>query len=238
MADQPDNRPRRFYQTVVAEPFETGFAVMLDGRVLRTPRQTRLTLPTEALAALVAEEWAAQEGVIDLAHMAATRLAFTAADRVSEVRIETVREVVNFGASDLLCYFADVPRELVERQTRRWGAILAWTERDLGLVFMRVSGIIHQPQPEATLKKLADLAGAADDYTLAGLALAASQLGSAILAIALWRGRLDGEAAFELSRLDEVFQEEQWGIDDEAAVRTAHRRQEALMLDRWFQALR
>jgi chaperone required for assembly of F1-ATPase len=238
MANQPDNRPRRFYKAAAATPFETGFAVMLDGRALRTPRRTRLTLPTAALAALVAEEWEAQVEVIDLGHMPATRLAFTAADRIGQARAETVREVVNFAASDLLCYFAEAPQALVRRQTKQWGPILQWAEQDQGLTFIRANGIIHKPQPEATLHRLSELASAADDYALAGLAFATSLFGSAILAMALWRGRLDGEAAFELSRLDEAFQEEQWGVDEEAAARAAHRRAEAAMLDRWFQALR
>jgi chaperone required for assembly of F1-ATPase len=238
MANPPDNRPNRFYKAAAAAPSEAGFAVMLDGRTLRTPRQARLILPTGSLAALVAAEWEAQVEVIDLAHMPATRLAFTAADRVSQARPETVREVVNFAASDLLCYFAEAPQVLVRRQTDQWGPILAWAEQDLGLIFIRADGIIHKPQPEATLHRLSDLVNASDDFTLAGLAFAASLFGSAILATALWRGRLDGDVAFELSRLDEAFQEQQWGVDDEAAVRTAHRRAEAAMLDRWFQALR
>jgi len=238
MADQPASLPRRFYKTAVSEPFETGFSVMLDGRAVRTPRQARLVLPTERLAGLITEEWVGQKETIALAKMPATRLAFTAADRIAGARDQTVREIVNFAGSDLLCYLADAPSSLVERQTRRWGTVLDWARDDLGLVFARVSGVIHQPQPTETLDRVADIAGAADDFALAGLALAAGLFGSAMLALALWRDRLDGDAAFELSRLDEAFQEEQWGVDDEAAARTAQRRAEAEMLDRWFQALR
>ena len=238
MADPSASLPRRFYKTAVSEPFESEFAVMLDGRAVRTPRQARLVLPTRKLAGLIAEEWAGQGEAIALAEMPATRLAFTAADRIAGARDQTVREIVNFAGSDLLCYLADAPSSLVERQTRRWGAVLDWAREDLGLEFVRVSGIIHQPQPAQTLDRVADIAGAVDDFALAGLALAAGLFGSAVLALALWRDQLDGDAAFEFSRLDEAFQEEQWGVDDEAVARTARRRAEAEMLDRWFRALR
>jgi len=238
MAENSASKPHKFYQTAVSEPFEAGFAVLLDGRAVRTPSRQRLVLPTPALGALIAAEWEGQVDIVDMAAMPATRLAFTAADRIGSHRAETVAEIVNFAASDLLCYRAEAPSNLVERQTRRWGVMLDWAREDLGLSFVLAKGIIHKPQPETTLAEVGALAGEADDYALAGVAFAASLFGSAVLALALWRDQLDGDAAFELSRLDEAFQEEQWGVDDEAAARTAHRRAEAEMLDRWFAALR
>ncbi|MBV9511288.1 MAG: ATPase [Caulobacteraceae bacterium] len=238
MADQSAAHPRRFYAVAEPRPVEEGFAVMLDGRPVRTPRQARLVAPTQALAALVAEEWAAQAEVVRLPRMPATRLAFTAVDRIAGAREETVQEMVRFAGSDLLCYRADAPAALAERQAREWGAVLDWAKAELGLGFRPVAGVIHQPQPQESLDRVAGLAGVVDDFTLAGLALAAGPFGSAVLALALWRGAWDGTAAFGLSRLDEAFQEEQWGVDAEAAARTQAQLAEAVMLDRWFTALR
>jgi chaperone required for assembly of F1-ATPase len=238
MALESGSKPLKFYKTVTCEPFEAGYGVLLDGRAVRTPSRERLVLPTARLCELVAAEWAGQVDIVDLATMPATRLAFTAVDRIGAHRAHTIAEVVNFAGSDLLCYPAEAPASLVERQARRWGVVLDWAREELGLTFELATGIIHKPQPEATLAKVAALAAEADDYALAALALAAGLFGSAILALALWRNQLDGDAAFELSRLDEAFQEEQWGVDEEAAERTANRRAEAEMLDRWFQALR
>jgi chaperone required for assembly of F1-ATPase len=238
MPEPSSSKPARFYKVAASTPVEGGFAVHLDGRPVRTPRRQVLTAPTAHLGALIAAEWSAQAESVDLVGMPATRLAFTAADRIGEHRAETVAEIVNFAASDLLCYRAVSPKTLVERQNRRWGMILDWAREDLGLSFVLAEGIIHKPQPDATLAKVRALAESADDFALAGLAFAANLFGSAVLALALWRDLLGGEAAFDLSRLDEAFQEEQWGIDDEAAARTARRRAEAEMLDRWFQALR
>lgn len=238
MADPAVSGPRRFYASATTQAVEGGFAVMLDARGVRTPRQARLIVPSETLAALIADEWAAQGQSVMLPHMPMTRLAFTAADRIPGARPETVREIVDFAGSDLLCYRATSPTSLVERQARAWDPLLDWARDAHGLVFTPTAGVIHQRQPRDSLDRVAELAKAADDFTLAGLALAAGLFGSAVLALALWRGRLTGPEAFERSRLDEAFQEDQWGVDQEAAARTAARRAEAAMLERWFTALR
>jgi chaperone required for assembly of F1-ATPase len=235
---EPADRPRRFYATASVGPLESGWGVLLDGRAARPPSGGRLILPTEALAALLAEEWAGQGETIDMAGMAATRLAFAAVDRVAGARAQTAAEVGRYASSDLLCYFADQPEALIARQTQRWGPLLDWAREALDLHFERAVGIIHRPQPPETIAKVEALALALDDFSLAGLAFAAGLFGSAILALALQRDQLDGAAAFDLSRLDEEFQEEKWGVDAEAAARRAHLAAEAAMLDRWFQTLR
>jgi chaperone required for assembly of F1-ATPase len=213
----PAERPRRFYQSASAAPVEGGFGVMLDTRTLRTPAGARLALPTLALAELAASEWAAQDGTIDHAQMPATRLAFTAADRVGRVRQPTAAEIARQAEADLLCYFAEAPRALTERQEAQWGPMLDWAEQSLGLRFERALGVLHRPQPLATLQRVEALALALDDFGLAGLAMAAAGFGSTVLALALQRGVLGGDEAFDLSRLDEAFQETQWGVDAEAA---------------------
>lgn len=231
-------RIRRFYKTVQAEPVDGGFAVLLDGRRAKTPGGAPLVLPTEAAAELVAAEWAAQDPWIDFGEMPASRHAFTAIDRVGAARTETAGELGRFAGSDLLCYFAEEPKALLERQQQGWGPVLDWAEDELDLVFVRASGIVYQIQPSETLHRAEGLALDLDDFGLAGLAWGAALFGSAVLALALQKGRLSGEEAFELSRLDEAFQQEQWGVDEEAAERSARMRSEALVLERWFAALR
>ena len=218
-------------------PHEGGFAVALDARMLRTPAGARLILPGLALAELVASEWAAQEQVIDHGRMPVTRLAFTAADRIGAARAATAAEIARQAGADLLCYFAEAPKALTERQEARWGPLLDWAAQTLDLRFERARGILHRAQPQATLDRVEALALSLDDFALAGLALAAGLFSSAVLALALQRGVLSGDEAFDLSRLDEAFQEEQWGIDAEAAERTARLRDEAVMLEQWFRAL-
>src|SRR5262249_9737267 len=162
--------------------------VRLDGRTPRSPAGRPLVLPTPELAALIAEEWDAQGETILLPAMPATRLAWTTLDRIPGAREEGVAEVAKFAATDLLCYFADGPAELVERQERRWGPVIEWANVSLGLEFHRVTGLMHQPQPAATVEVVQALAAAENDFGLAGLAFATALLGSAILALALRRG--------------------------------------------------
>lgn len=239
--ERPDQlfRPRRFWKEASVGPSkETGFPVLLDGRTARTPAKAELVLPTEALARLVAEEWNGVGEVVDYALMPATRLAFTAIDRVSETRGEVAAEVARYAGSDVLCYFADAPEALVARQEERWGPMLAWAERELGLKLVRVEGIVHRPQAPETLAHVRAMAEQNDDFGLTGLGWAVGLLGSAVLAFALQRGELSGAEAFDLSRLDEQFQAEQWGVDAEAAERAEAHKAEAVLLERWFAALR
>ena len=232
-------RMRRFYTTADVAPADGGgFAVRLDGRQPRSPTGQALVLPTEALAQLVAAEWAAQGENILPETMPATKLAWGALTFADEaMRQGAVARVAGFAETDLVCYFADGPASLVERQERRWGAVIDWAARELGASFHRTQGVIHEPQPPATIARIEALAGAESNFALAGLAAAASLFGSAILGFALRRGELTPEAAFELSRLDETFQEERWGVDAEAAARADAMAAEAVMLGAWFAAL-
>jgi chaperone required for assembly of F1-ATPase len=215
-----------------------GFTVMLDGRQLRGPKGAHTVLPTEPLAELVAGEWAAQGQHLELAAMHATRLANTAIEAIPEARDATAQQIADYAASDLLCYRATDPAGLVARQAERWDPILARAEAELSLRFVSVSGIIHQAQPDETLERVKGLALRLDDFGLAGLAFGVPLFGSAVLSLALQHRWLSGEAAFDLSRIDEAWQEEKWGVDDEAAERTARLRGEAAMLDRWFRGLK
>jgi chaperone required for assembly of F1-ATPase len=214
-----------------------GFTVLLDGRGLKSPKGAPVVLPTDALAGQVAQEWAGQGKVLELGAMPVTRLANTALEAVPAAREATAQSVADYAASDLLCYYAETPAGLRVRQQALWGPVLGRAEAELGLTFIPALGIVHQAQPPQTLERIAALALALDDFALTGLAFGAPLFGSAVLAIALQRGWLSGEQAFELSRLDEAWQEEQWGVDAEAAERTERLRGEAVLLQRWFAGL-
>ncbi len=233
----PTEPPRRFYKAVSVKQVTDGFGIFLDGKAARTPAAKALTLPNSALADMLAREWDAQATHIETAKMPATRLAFTTIDFMSGAQDAVAAEIGRYAGADVVCYFAEEPEALIERQTRRWGPVIDWAEQALGVEFVRVTGIRHEEQPAATLLRLARLAEADDAFSLAGLAHATALFGSAILAFALRRGELDGAAALDLSRLDELFQEERWGVDEEAAERAANMLVEAVMLERWFAAL-
>ena len=244
MADKPDllQRPRRFYKAATVGSVDSarggGFAVLLDGRTPKSPAKAPLVLPSQALADLVAAEWEAQVEIIDSTAMPATRLAFTAIDRIRETRAEVAAEVAAYAGSDLLCYWADHPTPLVERQKRDWGGMLDWARAELDLHLQPVSGVIHTAQSPAALASVEALALTMDDFTLAGVAYGAGLLGSTVLALALRAGKVTGRKALELSRLEEIFQAETWGQDAEAIARAEALAVEAQVLERWFSALR
>jgi len=234
---EPVEKPRRFYKAVETAAADGGHLVLLDGRTLRTPGGKRLLAPTHALAELVAQEWAAQGELVEMGQMHATRLANTAVDSIPQARVAIADQVADYAGSDLLVYFAEEPEALAHRQLERWGPLLDRAEAEARLSFVRASGIIHKAQPQATLDQVRGIALEQGDFGLAGLAFGAALFGSAVLAIALLRGWIDGQQAFELSSLDEAWQQERWGVDEEAAERSARLRDEALMLHRWFAAL-
>lgn len=236
---QPDKprTPPRFYKAVEVAPHDGGFSVRLDGRGAKTPGGLVLSAPREALARLIAEEWAAQDKVIDLSVMPTTRLAFTALDRTAEARAAMAAEVARYAGSDLLCYLAEAPRVLAEREAALWGPWLSWSEQALGVKLLPSIGIAPVRQSPESLARVEALAGELEDFRLTGLTFAAGLYGSAVLAFAVERGTLAAAEAFEVSRLDEAFQEELWGVDAEALARTQALRAEAAMIGRWFAAL-
>jgi chaperone required for assembly of F1-ATPase len=234
--DKP-RQPPRFYKAVEVVPAGDRFGVALDGRPTKTPGGQALTAPCQALAWLMADEWAAQGETIDMAAMPATRLAFTALDHAEGSRAGMAEEVARYAGSDLLCYQAEEPRALAERETAAWGPWLIWADTALGVKLLPAIGISPMRQSPEALARVVALAEALDDFRLTGLTYAAGLYGSAVLAFAVERGALRGDEAYEVSRLDEAFQEEQWGIDDQARNRTQNLRLEAAMIARWFDTL-
>ena len=234
---ESEERLKRFWKSVDVVAEEGGWTVQLDGRAPKTPAHARLTLPTEAAARIVADEWTLQGEFIDPGTMPATRLASTAIDRVSQAREPVADEIAAYAGTDMLCYPADMPTSLVEQQAREWAPWRAWAAVELGVHLEVAEGLQHRAQDPVAIARVRELALRLDDFALTGLATVVPLLGSAVLGLAVYRCALSGELAFDLSRLDEAFQESRWGVDADNAERTAARRAEAVLVDRWFRAL-
>ncbi|MFN4023877.1 MAG: ATP12 family chaperone protein [Hyphomonas sp.] len=241
MTGQPPSpdRPKRFYKDAAAEPAEGGgWQIALDGRSVKTPARALLRLPTEALAEELAEEWADQKTHIDLMSMHLTRLANVAIDRTPEMREEMAAEVARYCETDLLCHIAEEPYELVLLEEARWSPVRDWAAETLGVILVTTEGITASPQPDASLDAARAYALGLDDFRLTALVYACGLFGSALLAMAVLEGAITAEAAFSLSRLDEDWQAERWGEDEEARAAAEARREEAEALGRWLDALR
>lgn len=230
-------KPKRFYKQTGVAAVDGGFAVELDGRSIKTPAKKTLTLPTEKLAKAIAEEWAEQGEELDLQGMTLTRLANVALDRTPETRADLAEELARYAGTDVTCYLADAPTELRERQEAAWKPWRDWAGQERGVVLVPVVGLIASPQPQASLDAVRDYALSRDDFRLTALTWGCSLLGSAVLALALEAGALSGADALAASVVDEDWQIEQWGQDDEAVQVRAARSKDAAALQLWFEAL-
>jgi chaperone required for assembly of F1-ATPase len=212
---------KRFYEEVSVAAVDGGYAVRLDGREVRTPAKATLVLPSAGLAEAVAAEWAAQGARLVPASMPLMSLACTAIDQVAPNRAAVIAELLSYAGSDLLCYRAAHPEALVARQAEVWQPLLDWAARDLDAPLRVICGIRHQPQPEDAVAALRQAVEALDDLSLTALDCATRASGSLIVALALHRGRLRPDVAFEAAELDASFQIEAWGEDPEATRRRA-----------------
>jgi chaperone required for assembly of F1-ATPase len=221
--------PKRFYKAVTAAEEEGGHVVKLDGRPVRTPAGAVLALPNAAAARLVADEYAAQEEHVDPLAMPVTRLANTAFDGVSSAMDAVLEDILKFSTSDLLCYRAEAPEALVERQAEAWDPVLAWVRSELGARFMLAEGVMHVEQPRETIGAVAiHLRKRAEPFRLAAIHLMTSLTGSALLALAVETGALDAATAWTAAHVDEDWNIEHWGEDAEAAARRAARRRDMM----------
>lgn len=218
--------PKRFYSSVAIADEGAGFALLLDGKKVRTPGKAQLLLPTRALAEAVAEEWRAQTERIDPATMPLTRLANSAIDGVPGREQAVIDDILAYAGSDLLCYRADGPRGLTEAQSRHWDPVLAWAKSALGAPLVVTEGVIHVAQPQASLDRLRDRLAGRDKFGLAALHVMTALTGSALLALAVALRKMSAEEAWEAAHVDEDWQIGQWGEDAEAAARRIARRRD------------
>ncbi|MCV9965494.1 ATP12 family chaperone protein [Pararhizobium sp. BT-229] len=232
--------PKRFYTTVSIGPAEGGgHTVLLDGRTVRTPAKQPLTVPTSRAAVLLAAEWDAQKDVIDPATMPVTRLANTAIDGVAKDVRAVFDDILNFAGTDLLCYRASEPEGLVARQAEHWDPIISWAADALSARFILAEGVVHQAQPRAAINGIAEtLRAYATPLGLACLHTITTLTGSTLLAIAFAEQRLSAEEAWALAHLDEDWQIEHWGTDDEAFQRRENRWREMQAAAATLDALR
>ncbi|MEZ5817423.1 MAG: ATP12 family protein [Hyphomicrobiaceae bacterium] len=217
--------PRRFYNSVEVGAAGTDGActILLDGRTARTPGKRELRLAPRVLAEAVAAEWDAQRDTIDPATMPLTRLINTAIDGVAARMADVAADVVKYAGSDLLCYRADYPEGLAARQRALWDPVLQWVEERHGAAFETATGLMPVAQPVAASQRIAEAVRPLDALSLTALHVMTTLTGSALLSLAVLKGRLTPEAAWEAAHVDEDWQIAEWGEDAEAKARRERR---------------
>lgn len=204
---------RRFWKEVSAEQSAWGFGIRLDGRVLKTPMKNELLLPTTELRDAVIAEWLAVAEKIDPAAMPMTGFANAAIDHVAPDRAGFAGRIATYAESDAFCYRADSEDALAAKQAEVWGPWLDWAQRRYDVSFTIVHGVMHQPQPEATLEKLKAAVAARGTFELAAMAKLAHLAGSLVAVLAVVERAGDAAVLWEAVCLEELWQEELWGHD-------------------------
>lgn len=225
---------KRFWKTVGVEEAEQGHRVTLDGRRVKTPAKADLVLPTKGMAEAVAGEWDAQEGQVDPLSMPFTRSANSAIDRVTPQQAEVADMLAAYGDADLLCYRAEAPQELVERQALMWDPALGWADAVLGAKLEPRAGVIHAAQPEEAVATLTEQVHGMGPFHLAAFHDLVGLTGSLVLGFAAASGWRDADEIWRMSRLDEDWQAEQWGQDEEAAEEAEKKRRDFHHAKRFF----
>ena len=218
--------PKRFFATASAGESEDGFVLLADGKPVRTPAGRPLAVPAKALAEALAEEWNALGERIDPQALPLTRLANTALDGTSIHRAAVEADLLRHAEFDLLCYRADDPESLAARQAGLWDPLLAWAADALGVALTPGTGITPVAQPADAIAAYRSAIAGLDDFALTAVHLVAALTGSLVLGFALLQGRLDASGIYEAAHVDETWQSERWGRDNEAEERLARRRQE------------
>ncbi|MDE4099530.1 MULTISPECIES: ATP12 family chaperone protein [Rhodobacterales] len=226
--------PKRFWKATAIAETDDGYTVELDGRRVKTPAKALLEVPSQQMAEAIAAEWDAQTESVNPATMPFTRSANAAIDKVTHQHAEVADMLAEYGDSDLLCYRADSPKELVARQAEEWDPALDWAHEALGARLHPRSGVLHQPQDAATIADLRARVHGMTPFQLAGFHDLVGMSGSLILGFAAAMDWRDAEEIWQLSRLDERWQEEQWGVDEEAQTTAELKRDSFLHAKRFY----
>ncbi len=227
---------KRFWTAVTVEEIDDGFEVLLDGSKVKTPAKRDLRVPSSEMATEVAAEWEAQLDVVDPTSMPWTRSANAALDKVATQRAEVMQHLAGYAGTDLLSYRAAQPQGLVERQNARWDPILSWLETRCQVRLAVTSGVMPVMQDQAVLDRLAAEMTPMSDFQLTAFHDLVTLTGSFVLGLAAKEAAQAPEALWDLSRLDEDWQIEQWGEDDEASELAEIKRSAFLHAVNFYQA--
>ena len=215
---------KRFWKDVALVEEAGGLAIALDARLLKTPARATLVVESPALGEAIADEWRACGEEIDPRHMPLTGLANAAVDHVAPDPQRFAAELARYAEGDLLCYRADHPPKLIAAQAAAWDPLLAWARARFAVEFVVATGIIHVPQPPATIAALSAALAPANPFQLAALSPIVTIGGSLVTALALFERAIDLDTAWHAVSVDERWQIDQWGDDDEAVAALANRR--------------
>lgn len=229
---------KRFWKNASVVELENGFGVALDGRPVKTPARANLAVPVVGIAQMIAAEWDAQTESVNPELMPATRWANSAIDKVSVQRADVIAMLAEYGGSDLLCYRAEHPEALLEKQKQAWDPLLAWAEKQLDARLETTCGVLPVEQANHSLRNLKTALEVYDSYQIAAIHDLVTISGSLVLALAVSKGDITAAQAWKISRVDEDWQEKLWGTDEDAQLSAKSKSDSFLFADSILQLLR
>ena len=225
---------KRSWKTVAIECQDAQHVILLDGKLVKTPAKATLAVPTHAMAEAIAAEWNAQKEKIDPRTMPNTRSANAAIDKVTPQKAEVAALIAAYGEDDFLCYRAPAPQELIERQKEAWDPLLSWAAEVLDAPLLTVEGVMHVEQPANSVINLTAFVTGQTPFELAALHDLVSMSGSLVIGLAAQAGAFGNDDLWIRSRLDELWQIEHWGQDDDADATAEIKRDAFLHADRFY----
>jgi chaperone required for assembly of F1-ATPase len=228
---------KRFWKLAEAVPVGDAWAILIDGRPVKTPGKSDLVVPTRALGEAIADEWNAVEGDIDPRTMPLTGIANAAIEHLARDPAAFAAGLARYAESDLACYRADSPTGLAERQRYEWDRLLAWARRRFDVDFAVTTGLTHVEQPPATVDRLRHAVSVLDPFHLAGLSPLVTIGGSLVAALGVLENASTPEEAWQAVTVDDRWQLEQWGSDTEAEAALENRRCDFMTAARFLRLL-
>ncbi|MEO1537652.1 MAG: ATP12 family protein [Pseudomonadota bacterium] len=208
---------KRFWKAASCKRVDEGFAIFLDERSVKTPAKCGLIVPTEEMGTKVAAEWDAQGEKIDPAAMPWTRSANAAIDKVAHQRQEVRDHLAGYAETDLVCYRADGPKPLSARQAAAWDPLIAWVAETYDAHLQVTVGVMPIAQSQEDVARLTTAMAPMSEFQMTGFYDLVSLSGSFVLALAATESWAPAEDLWGFSKIDEHWQIEQWGEDEEAA---------------------
>ncbi|MBM7069969.1 ATP12 family chaperone protein [Actibacterium sp. 188UL27-1] len=229
---------KRFWSAASIDATEGGWQILLDSKPVHTPAKSPLIVPSRALAEAIAVEWDAQDEAVDPLSMPLTRSANAAIDKVTPQFDEVIALIAEYGGADQLCYRAEGPDALIQRQAEAWDPLLDWAASGLKAPLAMTTGVMHTPQPANSLQALGARVRALSPFEVTALHDLVGLSGSLIIGLAVLDEVLPAEELWRRSRIDETWQQEQWGIDEEATAAAATKREDFLHAVRFIGLVR
>ena len=208
---------KKFWKIVqVKKKLKNSFEILLDKRILKTPMQKDLIFSNYKIAKETALEWDIDEKEINTENMVFYGLISTAIDKISNDKVSYIENVLGFINTDLICYRADGPNELVDLQNNSWNPIISFIKKYIDVELKFFIGVMPSKQSLDIFNRLKTLINSFSDIEISALHRMTNLTGSIFISICILKGDVLKNEAFELSFLDELYQAKNWGIEEES----------------------